>query len=473
MRTLALAAEVEQRAFDAIFASVPAGGDIAKIVRDAGFSVEPVRATLEPLQDIADRLSTPLDWLVVDHYGLDRSWLRQAAAPRRKRLVIDDLMNRPLDGEVIVNPSLDASRERYTGLVPGKSLGLYGPRYAILRPEFRAARSAVARSSQQVRRVVVAMGGADPDDATLLAVRAVLRAVPEALVDVLLGDAYPHPDPSEDPSRVTIHRGIRDIGPLLASADLAVGAGGTSAMERCCIGLPSVLVTIAANQVESATSLSTAGAAILGGDHRTLRVDELAEVIRRLAEDPGARQSMSERAMDLVDGLGSKRVAAAMDGVRLRRAAMVDARALYSWANDPVTQAASFRSEPIAWEHHTDWLRARLDDDATTLFIGVSSQGAVGQVRFDRSRDVDEISIGVAPEQRGLGVGRLLLRAALRWHARNAPGVMIRARVRLENTASQRMFDEAGFRNVAGTNDALGFVLDPRPRPGSAVSQER
>ena len=472
MRTLALATEVTQRAFDATFACVPADGDMTDVVRAAGFLVEPVRGTLEPLPVLADRLRVAVDWLVVDHYGLDRAWLRQAAGPRRQRLVIDDLIDRPLEGEIIVNPSLGASDDRYAGLVAGKPLGLYGPRYAILRPEFRSARTGLARSFGRVRRVVVAMGGADPMDATLLAVRAVLRAVPGAIVDVLLGDAYPHPEPRLDPSRVTIHRGLRDIGCVLASADLAGGAGGTSALERCCVGLPTVLVTIASNQLDTARSLSEAGVAFLAGQCDALRLDELAGMIRRVADDQASRRSASERAMALVDGLGAGRVAAAMDGVRLRRATRRDAYCLWHWANDPSTRAASFHSDRISWEDHVEWLQARLGDPATALLVGITSQGAVGQVRFDKRDGVDEISIGVAPEQRGLGIGRLLLRAALRWHARVQPRRPVRARVKSENAASRRMFAGAGFRIVADASDMLEYELGPRPDERTTAQPE-
>ncbi|MHB8958913.1 MAG: UDP-2,4-diacetamido-2,4,6-trideoxy-beta-L-altropyranose hydrolase [Candidatus Limnocylindrales bacterium] len=462
MRTLALATELAQRAFDATFACVPADGDMTDVVLAAGFPVEQTHETFEPLPLLAARLRGPVDWLVLDHYRLDRAWLRQAAAPRRQRLVIDDLIDRPLEGEIIVNPSMGASDDRYAGLIAGRPLGLYGPRYAILRPEFRSARAGLARSFGQVRRVVVAMGGADPKDATLLAVRAVLSALPEASVDVLLGDAYPHPEPRLDPSRVRIHRGLRDLSCMLASTDLAVGAGGTSALERCCVGLPTVLVTIASNQFETARSLSAAGAAFFAGQCDAIRVDELAGVIRRVAGDPPARRAASERGMALVDGLGAGRVAVAMDGVRLRRATRGDTQFLWRWANDPLTRALSFHSDRIAWEDHVEWLRARLSDPATTLLVGITSQGPAGQVRFDKHDGVDEISISVAPEQRGLGIGRLLLRAALRWHARVQAQTPVRARVKAGNLASRRMFAGAGFRIVAESSDTVEFELGPR-----------
>jgi RimJ/RimL family protein N-acetyltransferase len=223
-------------------------------------------------------------------------------------------------------------------------------------------------------------------------------------------------------------------------------------------------LTIAANQLENARSLSAAGVATFAGRHGTLLEEELVALIRRLADDARSRRSLSERGMALVDGLGAARVATAIDGVRLRRATFLDANALYRWANDPVTRASSFQSGHIDWEHHVAWLRDRLHEPTTTLLIGVSSQGAVGQVRFESHNDVDEISISVAPEQRGLGVGRLILLAALRWQARVRPRRAVRARVKAENLASQRMFDVTGFRIVGASKDALEYLLEPPPR---------
>jgi RimJ/RimL family protein N-acetyltransferase len=167
----------------------------------------------------------------------------------------------------------------------------------------------------------------------------------------------------------------------------------------------------------------------------------------------------------LVDGRGATRVVRAMEtaGVVLREATMDDAELLFGWANDPVTRAASFRPQPIAWPEHRSWLEARVADAGTLLFV--AERGApVGQVRFDRESDeVAVISVSVAPAARGRSLAPAIIDAGVRAAADRWPVRAIRAEIREENAASLAAFADAGFGEpspIAGQDGALAAWLD-------------
>lgn len=135
--------------------------------------------------------------------------------------------------------------------------------------------------------------------------------------------------------------------------------------------------------------------------------------------------------------------------IALRPASEADESLLLAWANDPVTRAAGFAPDPITPDEHRAWLASRLRSTSGRLLIGMVGDVPVGQIRLDReARGRVEVGISVAPEARGQGVGRALLRAALDEARRDVgPGATgFTARIRPDNVASIALFTGAGFR---------------------------
>lgn len=137
--------------------------------------------------------------------------------------------------------------------------------------------------------------------------------------------------------------------------------------------------------------------------------------------------------------------------IELRPARSDDAARLFAWANDPVTRAASFDREPIAWQIHVAWLAAVVRDHDRRLWIAEEAGIPVGQVRVDRMPDgVGVVSIGLAPEVRGLGVGGTVLRMGLTAAVRELGIGRARAIVLATNLPSRRLFEGAGFVGIEG-----------------------
>ncbi|HEY5521536.1 MAG TPA: UDP-2,4-diacetamido-2,4,6-trideoxy-beta-L-altropyranose hydrolase [Candidatus Limnocylindrales bacterium] len=464
MRTLAIADEVVHRGFDATFFMYPAQGDLRDLVRARGHSVVAVEEMGDPVPLRREPHSRRAAWLLVDHYSLDGTWEREARRVAAHIVAIDDLADRPHTADVVIDPNLDATDAKYRDLVGRRTALLLGPTYVPLRPEFAAARRAVGPVSARVSRIVVSMGGADPGNATALGLAAALEAVPEAHVHVIAGPSFAWSVDDRDP-RVHVHRSPPDMASLLVGADLVVGAAGTSALERGCLGIPSVVLQLADNQAEVAAALARHGMALDLGWAANLDRTTLARAIRSLADDPERRSAMREAGMRRVDGLGAVRIANLLDGVRLRRARWSDRMLLWRWANDPQTRRFSTSTAPIPIEDHLEWLRGNLADPRVDLVIAMSGLGPVGILRLAPGwRGELEVSINVDPQHRG-GIGTLMLGAAVERWGRRFPGRVLVARIKPGNVASERAFARTGFQRVGEYGETFVYI-----RPATTVA---
>lgn len=211
-----------------------------------------------------------VDWLIVDHYALDARWELALRPHFRKIMVIDDLADRSHDCDLLLDQNLGRNAIHYVDLVPDRCTILAGTEYALLRPEFAAMRaySLARRATPQLKHLLITMGGVDKDDATgkvLDALRGCHLSA-DSRITVVMGQQAPWLKQVLDkaaamPWPTEVLANVHVMAKLMADSDLAIGAAGTSAWERCCLGLPSLTMILAANQKEGAFSLQQAGAA--------------------------------------------------------------------------------------------------------------------------------------------------------------------------------------------------------------------
>lgn len=254
-----------------------------------------------------------IDLLIVDHYSLDVEW-EQRMRPRVGALmVIDDLPNRMHDCDILLDQNFCRDfQNRYEGKVSNSCRQLLGPKYALLRPEFRKARKAVREWGDGVRSLLVFLGSSDPMNHTALILSAfkLLDGFP-CEVEVVVGSSNPHKEEIKDMCRemrgTRYHCQVNNMAQLMVKADLAVGAGGSTVWERCCLGLPSLITILSDNQHESTVAVAGFGAAINMGWAHSILPEDYAKMIRKLKANDLAR--MSSRGMELVDGEGSIRAA--------------------------------------------------------------------------------------------------------------------------------------------------------------------
>lgn len=391
------------------------------------------------------------DVLLVDSYALGadfesgcRGWAKRIAA-------VDDAPNRPHDCDVLIDPTPGRRAQDYATVVPRAAVVGAGADCAPLRPEFLRARH--ARKAAQADRVFIGFGASDPGDSTTPAIE-VARAA-GLTVRAVLGRLAPHAATvcaafAADPG-VEIEIDPPDMAAAMADCALAIGAGGVSALERCCLGLASIVVPVVANQRDNATALTQAGAAVLV--ERTTAAgfkERLRSALARLRTDAAALRA---RAAEICDGYGAARAAAAIAGLSGRDGSAIsfrpvrasDSDSLLAWQRDPGIRARSRNPDPPTAEGHARWLAAKLADRSRLFDIAEIAGRPAGVLRLDR-RDGPgaacyEVSVFAVPGMSGQGVGSAMLsyaRAALPW-------ATLVAEVLPGNDASHKLFAKAGY----------------------------
>lgn len=184
---------------------------------------------------------------------------------------------------------------------------LIGPVYAPVRKEFVDQDYSAAAS---IRHILVTSGGTSPEQALERMVQGCLGALPDVCIDVLVGRMADFDNSAFRNANLVIHNDVQDMASLMLSADLAVCAAGSTLYELCCMGVPTIALPIAENQLPNAQGFVQRGLG-LAIDALDWTATDVAEMVKRM-KNKDFRQQLSERARSEVDGLGARRIAQAL-----------------------------------------------------------------------------------------------------------------------------------------------------------------
>lgn len=392
------------------------------------------------------------DWVVADHYALDARWESALRGCARRILAIDDLADRAHDCDVLLDQNVYPDMEtRYAGKVPAHCHVLLGPRYALLRDEFHRMRARTAPRNGAVGRLLVSFGGVDAANYTGAALAAIAAARARLAVDVVIGMGHAHRNAIETACErhgFGCHVETSCMAELMAGADLAIGAGGTTLWERCCLGLPALALSAAANQTAMLDEAAARGLVYAPAGAAANRAPWFALHLTALLDNPRLLQMMSRNAMQAVDGQGARRVARALDprSIDVREATLDDADALFEWRNHAAVRSMSRDARAITRAEHEAWLRGVLRDGNRILLIAEHGGVSVGVVRFDVAGDRAQVSIYRVPGSSERGIASSVLRAAEAWLEARRPDVAsLTAEVLQHNEASHELFRSTGY----------------------------
>lgn len=312
MRCLTLAAALRARGAEVAFLCRELAGNLCARIEADGFEVLRLPAPVDGETDAGQCIGLlgprRADWMLVDHYALDQRWESALRGHATRIMVIDDLADRAHDCDLLLDQNyfLDQQR-RYAGLVPATCTELLGPAYALLRPEFATARAGLAARDGSVRRVLVFFGASDEANDTLKALRAIAEAAPSLAVDAVIGVNNPHRDAIRAAAGANVRcHDFADMAALMVAADLYIGAAGTTTWERCCLGLPSLVLGIGASQLDAIADLHRAGATEVLGASDAVPAAALAEALRQALRAPARLAAYSAASLALVDGRGAQ-----------------------------------------------------------------------------------------------------------------------------------------------------------------------
>jgi UDP-2,4-diacetamido-2,4,6-trideoxy-beta-L-altropyranose hydrolase len=330
MRCLTLADALTKKGHQCSFICREHDGNLIKQIRSKGHTVYTLPMTTDSEADLAHRLwlgatqaqdaqacelilaHLQPDWLVVDHYAIDARWEIPLSIYCGKVMVIDDLADRQHNCQVLLDQTFGRTAEDYRLLVPADSVQLCGSNYTLLRPEFAELRNYSLRRRLQpkLKNLLITMGGVDKDNITARVLN-FLRASPlptDCKITVVLGATAPWQSDVQQraqtmPLFTTVHVGVDNMAQLMADSDLAIGAGGASSWERCCLGLPTIMIVLAENQAAVAAGLSKIGAAHVV-ELNNLYVNSISDLMAEICKSTSDLMCMSQAASKIVDGRG-------------------------------------------------------------------------------------------------------------------------------------------------------------------------
>jgi len=450
MRMIALGEAWRDGGGSVTFVSDIAARALQDRIHAEGFSFEAPGGTHPEAADNEFLLNatTNGDRIVLDGYHFDENYMMTLHDAGRTVIVMDDINDRErYPVSAIVNQNVDAEEYEYEALPD--TLVLRGPRYALLRSEFLNCKTPCTDAEPDVTNVLVSFGGEDSGNRTAATLEALKGASAGTLrVRVVLGALYRHGTALENilpslPFECVCSYSVDNMPELMAWADVAIGAAGSTCWEMCHLGLPMLLAVVADNQRGIADGLARIGVA------RVVDSFDVATVASFLG-DFELRNRAAALGPQMIDGLGSKRLAKAIIScnLTLRKASADDWEHLLAWRNDPVSRRFSFQSGEVGEAGHRAWLAGKLVDDNCLFLIAEDLGVPAGQVRFDVEGNEMTVSLAVAPPFRGRGIGKVMLAKACNMAFTLFPRARVVALVKKVNVSSVSVFEGSGFVEV-------------------------
>ncbi len=409
MRCMALARSIRQRGGHVHFICRELPGHLYDLVTDNGYSIDilaapdhpdqsglPHRTEIEQTLDILSNQG-PADWLIVDSYELDIQWEQAMRPVTNKILVLDDLPDREHDCDIWINPSLTTPvNDRHAVDYPC----LQGPGYAPLQQEFARLRLDPKTPPSLPLRLLVFPGGADAHDVTSIAIEAAIQFPTTSLgIDVVVGSSNPRADEIKTRclqyENIRFHHNTRQMAELMQQADLSIGAGGGASWERCCLGLPCILISQNEYQQPVNRYIAAHDAGIDLGPATALSREAVVDAINRFIHSPEKLESFSGNARHLADGLGSERIVRHME---LPKPAVTVVSDTDSWINSFIPgflEKLKTEAGAVHWVHET----RQIPDSYFTFLLGCGTK-IPGDV-LDKSRHTLVVHESDLPQGRG------------------------------------------------------------------------
>jgi UDP-2,4-diacetamido-2,4,6-trideoxy-beta-L-altropyranose hydrolase len=341
MRCLTLANALKMKGAEVSFVCRPFAGHLGERIAAEGhelYLLPPPAQTIKPLDPkkipphatwLGESWETDLaqtqialngkqfDWLIVDHYSLDNRWENKMRKFASKIMVIDDLVDRKHDCDLLLDQTLGRNEGEYQHWVTENCTLLTGSKYALLRPEFVGLReySLKRREKSEMKHLLICMGGVDQSNST----GQILDSLQTSLlpsycrVTVVMGENAPWIDSVREqikkmnwPTEIKVN--VANMAQLMADSDLAIGAAGSTSWERCCLGLPTLMVILEKNQKDIGQALEREQAAILFSEACDIKKE-----INTLCQHPEKLDAMSLAATKITENYSLENVVKHME----------------------------------------------------------------------------------------------------------------------------------------------------------------
>ena len=410
--------------------------------------------------DVLNKVKT--DWLIVDHYGLDIRWEKKVRSYTKKIMVIDDLANRNHDCDLLLNQNLiNNLKYRYKSLLPKYCSTLLGPQYALLQEEYKDLHLRVPKRIGNTKRILIYFGDTNQNNLIEMILDVFFKLKRKDInLDIVINSKNllkkKIKQLSQKNNNIKIYSGLTSLSSLMMKADLAIGACGTTSWERCCLGLPSIVITVANHQKPIAKELNKQGSIYWLGHYDMINNRLIYDTLKNFIDQN--LESYSAASKRITNGCGAEKVASILTlncktKLKLRCANINDEELILNWANDPLVRANAFNSRTITKKKHKIWFYSRINNlkNCIIFILETKEKVPIGQVRFEKKHRKFYINYSLDTFARGKNIARKLLKISIRKFKKNRKTTLV-AKVKKDNISSCKVFKKIGFKQSFKNN---------------------
>ncbi len=457
MRCLALAQQWQSYGGECLFVTALDAGALFKRIEEEGMAVKKLidivpgsKEDIETTIKIGLEFNAP--WVALDGYVFTAHHQKMIKDAGLNLLCVDDNVDyEHYYADIILNQNIHASKAMYPPQIrESYTQVLAGVKYCLLRKPFIKRESEAITPSQGVSKIMITLGGSDPQNATGTVLNA-LNQLDDSLVQALkikivAGSGNKHTqflrkniEGSSFSGELIVDADDEEMIQTALWADLVISAMGSTVWELMSLKVPFLGVVLAENQMGIAEYLSA------NFNVPMLDVQNDSEILQNtilngISNPPRIDfTEVSTRITEIIKRMN-------WSSFRLRTADENDSTILWQWTNDPIVRAHSFSSEAILWENHSNWFTKKLASSDSIIYVAETVSGdPAGMIRFDV--DGEELTIGfsVSHEFRGKYLGVFLLTKGAEEVKKVYPSKMITGVVKIENGSSCRAFISAGY----------------------------
>ncbi len=484
MRCLTLAQVLKENGADVGFICRKHEGNLIDKIRLSGFIVHELEALKETEVDIRlahshwlgvtqqkdandciDILKAKkIDWLVVDHYSLDNQWEKRLKPYYEKLMAIDDLADRRYQCDILLDQTFGRQQKDYSILVPEDCKLLLGSQYALLRPEFAKWRpySIERRGHSEFKQLLINMGGVDVDNVTekILDELKLCSLSNDMSITVVMGGSAPHLESVKSkaitlPYKTEVKVDVGNMAEIMANSDIAIGAAGATTWERCCLGLPTIQIIIAKNQLFSAKILA---------HHNIVKlVKNIQEIACLLESSTEWMNNVGNEALEICDGMGSYKVFNKMTDYKISLKGFGEAdlcnyvnlsendklKAL-NMRNHSQIKKWMYNQDSISEEDHFEFIKNLEIDMGRRYFLVKQKDNIIGSINFSKINFEKSVELGIYtnPFLQLKGAGGLLESAASQYAFIELNVKKIKLEVFSDNERAIHFYNKCGFKLI-------------------------
>jgi len=404
------------------------------------------------------------DWFIVDHYALDEQWQKRLKPYYEKLMVIDDLADRKHRCDILLDQTFGRQQEDYLAWIPGGCELLLGSKYALLRSEFSKWRSYSIgrRSSLELKKLLINMGGIDIDNITekILDELKICNLPNDFHITVVMGGSAPYLENVRSkaitmPYKTEVKVDVDNMAEIMANSDIAIGAAGSTTWERCCLGLPTIQIVIAQNQLFLAETLA---------QHNIVKlVKEIKETTFLLEKSSEWMKNVGSSALEICDGMGSYKVFNKMTDYKviLEEFGEVnlcnyvnlnekDKILALNMRNHPEINRWMYNQDSIPKATHCEFIKSLENKIDRRYFLVKKKENIIGSINFSEINLYNSVEFGIYmnPFLQQKGAGKLLESAASEYAFIELNVKKIKLEVFSDNERAIHFYNKCGFEPI-------------------------